>query len=256
MSLHQRIREAIAALAVRVGPTFIVNLIIAAVGIGTGIILARVLGPALRGDAAASVQWATFALLLGDFGIGFALAYFVGAEPLRERELWGFSILLAGIWGSVLMVLAMMFVPPFAQPGAQGAIRLALVAIPAGLLAGYQGYLLLGVGRVREYNISRLAGTIAYAVVVGTAVPMVRSASAVATALVASHLVSAAGSAMFLRTRGPPGWGVEGRSREASCDSPRRRRSHPSRATRRCAWTSWCSACSLSLPTWGSMPSP
>ncbi len=200
---------ALSAGAKTIGPTFAVNVGMAAIGLVTGILLARTLGPERRGDAAAAVQWATITLTVGDFGIGFALAYFVGLGPHRGRELWGLAILLAAIWGTVLTVLGGVLVSGHVQPGARGALRLAFLTIPPGLLAGYQGYLLLGTNRVAAYNASRLGGTIAYALLVGAIVTKLRTAETVAIAVLSSNAASAVISAVFLARHGRPEWRIE-----------------------------------------------
>lgn len=195
--------------ASRVGPTIAANAAISALGLGTGIILARVLGPANRGDAAAAIQWGTVAVTLGDFGIGFAMAYFVGTAPQRREELWGFGIFLAMTWGVLLACLGAALVPAYVQPGARNGLRLAFMAIPPGLLAGYQGYLLLGANRIGAYNFSRLSGTFVYASVVLFGVAKFRTVEMVALGFLASSVTSAAISALLLGRQGRPKLSLE-----------------------------------------------
>lgn len=199
----------ITSAATRVGPTLTVNVVMAALGLATGILIARVLGPSARGDAAAAVQWGTVAATIADFGIGLAMAYFVGSAPQRTRALWGLGLLLAATWGVVVALACGLLLPTYVQPGARDALRLAFLGMPAALLAGYQGYVLLGAQRVGAYNVSRLAGAIAYTVAVVTAVVAVRTAEMVAIALVASHVVSAGTSAALLLRRERPVWRIE-----------------------------------------------
>lgn len=191
-----------------VGPTFAVNVAIAALGLGTGVLLARWLGPAGRGDAAAAIQWASVFVALGDFGIGFALAYFVAAEPRQRSELWALAISVAVVWGLLLAAGGSAVLPSHVQAGARRALVVAILAVPLGLLAGFQGYLLLGSNAVGHYNAARAGGAVTYFSILMAVLPRHPAAEIVGIAFVASQAVTAGLSGVFLARQGAPRWAM------------------------------------------------
>src|ERR1700733_12829217 len=56
-----------------------------AAGLG-GILLARALGPVVRGEYAAITAWFGVALIIGGMGQPAALCFYVARDPLRARE--------------------------------------------------------------------------------------------------------------------------------------------------------------------------
>lgn len=124
----------------------------------SGILLARTLGPAHRGEVASIVTWATVLAAGADFGIGFAVSYFAGRDPARAGTLFVQSLLTAALvsvpaWLVAALCLGRALSIPDVSPWA---MWLGLSAIVFIIPAGYLGYLLLGVGRIRDANIVRL----------------------------------------------------------------------------------------------------
>src|SRR5229473_5164380 len=135
-----------------------------AVTIVSGVILARVLGPAARGLFASATLWALVLSQLGDAGLSFALAYSISQSRERASELWTFAMLVSAIVGTALALAAHCFLPHLIQPAMpRFALATALAAIPFLLASNYQLYLLLGAGHVLEHNWLRVSIVLVYA---------------------------------------------------------------------------------------------
>jgi O-antigen/teichoic acid export membrane protein len=135
-----------------------------AAGLVSGVLLARALGPSVRGEFAALLSWVGVMMLLSDLGIGHALSYYAGREPSRVDTLYsqglGASILLRGvIW--IVGGVVLQFIPVVAELGAP-LIWVALSAVMAGGLSGVVVSLFLGTGRVRAINFLSLGGAWGY----------------------------------------------------------------------------------------------
>src|SRR5215510_5738094 len=68
---------------------------LAVVGLVTGMLAARLLGPEGRGQLAAAQAWPWFLVTLGSFGLTEAIAYFVARSPSRARAALATGLLLA-----------------------------------------------------------------------------------------------------------------------------------------------------------------
>jgi O-antigen/teichoic acid export membrane protein len=150
------------------GGTLASQIGIGGLGVASGVILARTLGPAGRGDLAAAVQWAGLALTLADMGIGFSIAHAAGASPARRGELWWFGLAVAALGGGLIAIAASTVMPHFVQASAAPALGVSVWVVPFALAAGFQSYLLLGSGGLLAQNAVRLGGTVAY--VAGTGI--------------------------------------------------------------------------------------
>ena len=142
-------------------------------GLITGLIAARSLGPAGRGELAAIVVWTNVLLYAGTFGLPEAVAYFAAAEQSARARIW----ITAQAWGAVLGVAITIIgwwligIVMSDAPLRAEATRWFLVffAVPClGSLCA--GSWLQGSGFVHRFNISRssvhvvnAAGTVALA---------------------------------------------------------------------------------------------
>lgn len=86
----------------------------AAAGLG-GIILARVLGPTVRGEYAAITAWFGMALMVGGMGQPAALCFYVARDPLRAREYVATSRAMMLATGAVALALGMLLAPVLAR---------------------------------------------------------------------------------------------------------------------------------------------
>ena len=140
--------------------TTIVNGVGILAGIATGLILARSLGPGGRGELAAALLWSNIFVLFADLGLGFAFSYLVGTQPNRIGELWTLALLSGGFLGSAALLIGWILVPLLAAHlslAGHQAMKIALLTVPLILTTGYQAFLFLGVQRIAEYNVIKLA---------------------------------------------------------------------------------------------------
>jgi O-antigen/teichoic acid export membrane protein len=184
------------------GGTVAFNVAMAGLGLVSGVVLARTLGPGGRGDLAAAIQWAGITLALSDMGLGFAIAHRAGAAPGQRGELWWFSLVVATAWGGLVLLGTSAVLPGLVHTSAAPALNVALWVVPFGLANGFQAYLLLGSGRVLAHNEVRLVASLAYALGVATIAFLgVRSVTAFASVFIASQVVGAAvGFALLARS--------------------------------------------------------
>ena len=85
-----------------------------AAGLG-GIIIARVLGPAVRGEYAAVNAWFGFVLMVGGMGQPAALCFYVARDPLRAREYVATSRALMVTTGALTLTVGFLFAPLLAH---------------------------------------------------------------------------------------------------------------------------------------------
>jgi O-antigen/teichoic acid export membrane protein len=86
----------------------------AAAGLG-GIILARTVGPAVRGEYAAITAWFGVALMIGGMGQPAALCFYVARDPLRAREYVATSRAMMLTTGTIVLVSGILLAPLLAH---------------------------------------------------------------------------------------------------------------------------------------------
>ena len=144
----------------QVSLTMVTNVIIAALGIATGLLSARLLGPTGRGELAAIQTWSTLIASLGLLGLGEAVVYFgsrhsdqsgrylVSAVALILMGSFGFVIL---GWGSMPWLLRAQSAEVI------GAARVFLVVmLLTYTLVGMPHQVLRAVGAWRAWNLFRI----------------------------------------------------------------------------------------------------
>jgi O-antigen/teichoic acid export membrane protein len=151
------------------GGTTIYQGIILLAGIGSGITLARSLGPEGRGELAIALLWPGILVLFGDFGLGFAFSYYAGKGKERMDDLWSLAIVSGLLSGGAIATIGWPLIPHFVrtlQGTARQELGWALLSVPIVLANGFQAYLLLGRGLVAEYNRIRIISALSYLVFV------------------------------------------------------------------------------------------
>ena len=88
------------------------NVLILALGLGTGVFTARILGPSGRGELTAIIMWPQFLAYMFTFGLPESLLYALKRTPEREPELVGAALVL-GITVSGVAVLTGVFAIPY-----------------------------------------------------------------------------------------------------------------------------------------------
>lgn len=126
----------------RCGLTAVVQSMIFKVGIiglnaATGILTARVLAPAGRGELAAIILWPFFLCFAGTFGLPTALSYHIKKNDRHRSALLGAGLLVGLVMSALVGVAAAMAMPVLLVNYSQSVIavtRLLLIIIPASML--------------------------------------------------------------------------------------------------------------------------
>ncbi|MBN2186932.1 MAG: flippase [Dehalococcoidia bacterium] len=141
--------------------TFSAHIIAVILGIAAVIVIARVLGPEGKGAYSLIILVPALLALLGNLGIGIANVYFGGSRKHNWTELASNSLISALGLGVLLIVgfLAYFFIfqPSFLQETETRYVVVATLVVPPILLTTYLSLVLLGQGRIKEYNLVSLA---------------------------------------------------------------------------------------------------
>lgn len=132
----------------------ILNLIF---GIGTSVILARLLGPEGKGIYTLAMLLPSLIVIFANLGIGPATVYYVAKGRYPRQEILGNNITFGLGIGSVAvffgLLIALFFQKSVFHGVAQVYLLLALLLIPGDLLYAYLRHILLGCQSFKEYNI-------------------------------------------------------------------------------------------------------
>lgn len=88
-----------------------VNVSLVIFSAGAGLIMARELGPSVRGDYAAAVAWFGVTLILGELGQTAATTYFVARQPDRARDYVATSRLVMTVAGGTAATAGILLAP-------------------------------------------------------------------------------------------------------------------------------------------------
>jgi O-antigen/teichoic acid export membrane protein len=142
----------------KVVETFGTRLALIAIGLVTGVIVTRTLGPEGRGFYATAVTIGAIGVQFGNLGLHASNTYYVAQDRSRLAALVGNSVLVSLAVGGAVVALAGSFfiVWPQVAPLHGPLLMLALLWIPLGLLYLLLQNLLLGIQEVRAYNLTEL----------------------------------------------------------------------------------------------------
>lgn len=184
--------------------SFGANGLIAVCGFVNGVILARMLGPEIRGEVAMIILWSAIGSMFGDMGLSQALAFEAGKRPDLLNRLWGTALLAGSVVGAVIAAAAVVLLPHvlhlrnIAWPD----LTLVMAAVPLTIVTTHQASLLLGQGRIKENAIVRFMGAGSYTVGLGSLAAIgSQSARSYLIAFAVSQSISAAGSWLILASR-------------------------------------------------------
>jgi O-antigen/teichoic acid export membrane protein len=139
------------------------NLLISVVNVVTGILVARLLNPAGRGELAAILNWPTLLGMLTTLGMTEALVYFPARERTRAGRYLGTSLVLAMSASVVLVVVGWLVMPILLaaqDPSVVSGARWYLLQVPVAAVIGLVISPLRGIGDVRAWNVLRSAPTL------------------------------------------------------------------------------------------------
>lgn len=149
---------------------------IQAIGVATGIIVARLLGPAGRGQLAAIIAWVSMIAYVGDLGLPVAYTYRAARRPGIQRDLVGNAVLIVVAQWAILAAVGTWALR--SALGGQGAptIHLAIVYLwvylPLNLLTRYANAIQRGAGDYTSFNAVRLCVPVTYIVFLGSLVAL------------------------------------------------------------------------------------
>lgn len=113
--------------------SFAVNILVMALNMGTGIIMARYLGPYGRGELAMATRWAVLFAGLSTLGLPGAMIYLGKNFKEKQREIFGAFLLTGAVVGLAALVICQ-FLTLFIMSGESREMillgQLALIALP------------------------------------------------------------------------------------------------------------------------------
>ena len=134
-------------------------------GIGSGIILARVLGPEKRGYYGLVIMACTLLYTLGHLGTGSAIAYFTGKRIYGRDKILKFLVFSALTLGTVIAVV-FFFIYPYIKgiwtDIPRSIMLMGLLSVPFFFLYSFLDRFLLASLRVRQANIARVMNSFIY----------------------------------------------------------------------------------------------
>jgi O-antigen/teichoic acid export membrane protein len=126
-----------------------------AAGLG-GVMIARAVGPAVRGEYAAVTAWFGVAVMVGGMGQPTALCFYVARDPLRAREYVATSRAMMLMTGTLVLAGCLLFVPLLARGNAEVAAgyRIAFGTVIITLVGSSYMYSLQA-RDISQWNVSR-----------------------------------------------------------------------------------------------------
>jgi enterobacterial common antigen flippase len=165
-------------------------------GVLTGVLLARTLGPAGRGALAAVVLWPTMLWTVGNLGIFDSVTFMSARQTAPHRSIVSTSLGLAAVQSAILILIGLVLVPIVLSRQEESVVRdclIYLASIPTSLVTLYLGSVLNGMHRFVAFNIVRIT------VFVGNAIGLVLLAitsDLTVTSAMLAYLVSQVVSAL------------------------------------------------------------
>jgi O-antigen/teichoic acid export membrane protein len=144
--------------------TVATTLLIQMVTLGSGIILARSLGPSDRGVAAAAMLWPTLLASIGGLGIAEGVTFFSGIEDKGPSTVLTAGLALGAVQTVVLLLLGVLLLPLLlaGKAAALSAAFFYLLIVPLYPLTLYPISLLQGRMNLGAFNVARLSVHLAY----------------------------------------------------------------------------------------------
>ena len=134
---------------------------------GSGIVIARALGPSVRGDYAAISFWLIVAFTIGDLGLTAATTFHVARDPLRRLDYLATSRVLTALSGLTILLVGLVAAPVLARhdPNLTLGYRLTALTCCATLL-GYSCTGALQATTMARWNVVRISQPVIYVVAV------------------------------------------------------------------------------------------
>jgi len=129
-------------------------------GIGSSVIIARMLGPQGRGIYSLAILLPGLLAVFANLGIGPASVFYIGKKKYSPKEIFGTNIIFAGlisIFTIIIGLIIVFFFPEKLFPGVpKECLFLALSVIPLQFFSGFAVHILLGLQKIKKYNFIQL----------------------------------------------------------------------------------------------------
>lgn len=136
--------------------TFINQIFIILISLGSVAIIARVLGPEGKGIYSLALLLPAFLVILTHFGIGGTSIYYLGREKYNPKEIFGNNILytvFVSIFAILIGSVVILFFSPQIFPGIEKKyLFLALFLIPLQHFLNFIAIVFLGIQKIKKYN--------------------------------------------------------------------------------------------------------
>lgn len=145
--------------------TIATNGVILLLGLISGVLAARLLGPHGRGELAIVTLWPLNLGLVGSLGLNQAVTYFSAKQPDQCAAVWTIALSMAAVQGAVLFVLGYFALPYLLSAQPEYVVRWArlfLLYLPVGFVLSYFQNLLQGAMQIRHFNLTRLITSATY----------------------------------------------------------------------------------------------
>lgn len=149
-----------------------VNLALLALGVASGILVARLLGTTGRGELAAIQLWPTFLATVAMFGLPEALGYYSASDAVNRGRYLSTATLMAVFSSLIFMVGGYFAIPILLQVQSADTIRASqayLLLLPLMALGGIPPHAMRGSGQLGIWNLLRLFPTLGWLAVIGIA---------------------------------------------------------------------------------------
>jgi O-antigen/teichoic acid export membrane protein len=140
--------------------TFITQILNLVLGITTSVIIARILGPEGKGIYTLAVLLPWFVIVISNLGIGPATVFYIGKGKYPLRKILGNNLILANILSVIAVIITMIIIIFFRNVLLKEVhlsyLLLATVLIPFLLLYEYLRNIILGLQKIKKYNLAEL----------------------------------------------------------------------------------------------------
>ena len=158
--VRKKMKRAIPSDTEAIAASFVVSGLILGLGMITGVVLARSLGPQARGELAAILLWPSLLAALGSLGVADAVLYHAARRSDPLGTIVGTSLLIALAQSLILGIGALLVVPAVLSLRGIDApitVYLSLLYIPLFLVTDYLIFVLAGIQRLSWFQALRLS---------------------------------------------------------------------------------------------------
>jgi len=137
--------------------TFVTQVVLMFISMATGVIVARVLGPEIKGQAALLGNLTQILFMCGSLGLGSAFSFFVAKKKYPFRQIMTLALLCALLFGTMVNVGFYLSWPLHASMWKGIPLNLVILSTILSILCIYSLYLvriLVGHGRIYSMNIA------------------------------------------------------------------------------------------------------